>query len=115
MPQLAFPLQFLLSGNAFSEQTHNHSDLAVLRNVVCALACRDPSTAGGFLFDSLNCLDMWFSRNGLPDPATYINHLGIEQGLRCKGRHLHTNVDNVDTGVIKGIEADLVTHTLPTV
>lgn len=57
-PQLALPLRFLLLGNAFSEQTRNHSDLAVWRNVVFGFACPDPSTAGGFLFDSLNCLNM---------------------------------------------------------
>ena len=80
-----------------------------------AFACPDPSTAGGFLFDSLNCLDMWFSRSGLHGPAAYLNYRGIEQGLRCQGQHLHTNVYNVGTVVIDGVEAELVTHTVPTV
>lgn len=58
---------------------------------------------------------MWFSRSGLPDPAALFKYLGIKQGLLCKGRHLHTNVDQVDTGAINWVEADPVTHIVPTV
>ena len=28
---------------------------------------------------------------------------------------MHTNVDHIDTGIINWVEADLVTHTVPTV
>ena len=83
--------------------------------MVFAFACPDPSTAGGFLFDSLNCLDMWFSRSGLQGPTANLNYRGIEQGLRCQGQHLHTKVHNVGTVVIDEVEAELVTNTVPTV
>ena len=58
---------------------------------------------------------MWFSRNGLTDPDAQYNYRGTEQGLQCKRRHLDTNVDNVDAGIINWVETDLVTHTVPTV
>ena len=83
--------------------------------MVFAFACPNSSTAGGFLFDSLNCLDMWFSRSGLNGPTAYLNYRGIEQALRCQGQHLQTNVHNVGTVDIDEVEAELVTDTVPTV
>ena len=58
---------------------------------------------------------MWFSRSGLQGPTANLNYRGIEQGLRCQGQHLHTNVHNVVTVVIDEFEAELVTNTVPTV
>ena len=79
----------------FSGLTRNHSDLSVFWNLVWASVCPNQSAAGGFLFGSLNWLDMWFSRSGLPDPAAWNKYLDIGQGLRCRRRHLHSNVDQV--------------------
>ena len=95
LPQPAFPLLFPPAETIFSGLTRNHSDLSVFWDVVWASVCPNPSAAGGFLFGSLNCLDMWLSRSGLPDPAAWNKHLGIGQELRCRGRHLYKNVDHV--------------------
>ena len=65
------------------------------QDVLCALACLDPSTAGGFLFGSLDWFDMWFSRSGLPDPAAQNKYLAAGQGLRYWGRHLLSKVEHV--------------------
>ena len=69
-----------------------------------------PISSGWIPLRLINWLDMWFSRSGLPDPAAWSKYLDIGQELRCRGRHLHSKVDNGWLHLIQRHGRDITTE-----